>query len=115
METLLFRSGSVPTLSRLDYSAELPPQLTCDVYLSIARQIWATLRFEFYPKLVMSRNQNVEIINDDEIEKLHEQMKTCLETNQEQIYEQTIGTQSNRPKEAKIMMLKAFLTYASET
>jgi len=42
-------------------------------------------------------------------------MKTCLETNQEQIYEQTIGTQSNRPKEAKIMMLKAFLTYASET
>lgn len=60
----LFEVEGEHRLSHIDYSDEIPAELTKENYIKMHRQVWATIRYDFYQDLLKTKSKENRITEE---------------------------------------------------
>ena len=77
----------------------------------------AILRHELYKEIVKTRKQVGPIMGDEEaqyqmFQMMYESVWDKYERTRKEVFEKVLGTKIERPQDAKLKMLKAFITFS---
>ena len=108
-----------PQLSHIDYSGELPEDLTKEAYIQMYRKIWATVRHDFYKDIIAAKkalpeDKQNEKMSQDTFADIYEKNLDNFEALRSEIYQLVMNVKLTKPMEAKMLMQKAYITFASK-
>ena len=100
-----------PTLEHIDYSADLPAELSQESYVKMYQLVWATIRHDFYKGITAVKeakkaetSQEDYQLNDDEFSEVYGKNLNSFEAVRTEIYEKVMGVKLSHPNEAKTLM-----------
>ena len=93
----LFKEEDSPQLSPIDFSDELPQGLTREAYIKMHREVWATIRHDFYQDLLRAARSKEGKVTEEQFQALYEKNLDGFEQIRAETFERVLNCKLARP------------------
>ena len=102
-------------MTPIDYSDKVPEGLTEEVYMYIFRKQMEILRYELYKEITKNHKQ-MRLYQKEEKSQMYQMMYESVlhkyEPVRKEIYEKVLEVKLEKPQDAKLNMLRAYITFS---
>lgn len=103
-------------VNHIDYSKDLPEQFTKEMYIQTFRKIWATIRHDIYLDIKKKKKEiRSESLTDEQFKEIYDEVHSRFEQIRTDIYCMMMDVSLNADIDAREIMQKAYVTYATVT